>query len=64
MILNSLVPAASTYAGDIDVLFDVITLLVGIPFLIACFLFFSFILRFKKKEGVPSLYITGTEHKT
>jgi cytochrome c oxidase subunit 2 len=63
MILNSLVPAASTYAGDIDVLFDVITLLVGIPFLIACFLFFSFILRFRKKEGVPSLYITGTEHK-
>ena len=63
MILNSLVPAASTYAGDIDLLFDVITLLVGIPFLIACFLFFSFILRFRKKEGVPSLYITGTEHK-
>jgi cytochrome c oxidase subunit 2 len=56
-------PAASTYAGDIDVLFDVITLLVGIPFLIASFLFFTFILRFKKKEGVPSMYITGTEHK-
>lgn len=63
MILNSLVPAASTYAGDIDVLFDVITLLVGIPFLIACYLFFSFIVRFMKKEGVPALYITGTEHK-
>ena len=63
MILNSLLPAASTYAGDIDVLFDVITLLVGIPFLIACFLFFSFILRFKKKEGTPAMYITGTEHK-
>jgi cytochrome c oxidase subunit II len=63
MILNSLLPTASTYAGDIDVLFDVITLLVGIPFLIASFLFFSFIVRFKKKEGVPSLYITGTEHK-
>jgi cytochrome c oxidase subunit 2 len=63
MILNALVPAASTYAGDIDVLFDVITLLVGIPFLIASFLFFTFILRFKKKEGVPSMYITGTEHK-
>ena len=63
MILNSLLPAASTYAGDIDFLFDVITLLVGIPFLIACFLFFSFILRFKKKEGVPAMYITGTEHQ-
>jgi len=63
MILNSLLPTASTYAGDIDTLFDVITTLVGIPFLVASFLFFSFIFRFKKKEGVPSLYITGTEHK-
>ena len=63
MILNSLVESASTYSADIDLLFDVITLLVGVPFLIACFLFFSFIARFKKKEGTPALYITGTEHK-
>jgi cytochrome c oxidase subunit 2 len=63
MILNYFLPAASSYASDIDRLFDVITLLVGIPFAIACFLFFYFILRFRKKEGVPALYITGTEHK-
>jgi cytochrome c oxidase subunit 2 len=63
MILDSLVPAASTYAHEIDRLFDVITLLVGVPFLIANFLFFSFILRFRKKEGVRALYITGTEHQ-
>ena len=64
MILDSLLPAAaSTYAGDIDQLFDVITLLVGIPFLISCYLFFSFILRFKAKEGQKAMYITGTEHK-
>lgn len=63
MILNSLLPTASTYAADIDQLFDVITLLVGVPFLIACYLFFSFILRFRKKDGVSALYITGTEHK-
>jgi cytochrome c oxidase subunit 2 len=63
MILNYFLPVASTYAADIDRLFDVITLLVGIPFLICCFLFFSFILRFRKKEGVPAEYITGTEHK-
>ena len=63
MILNSLLPQASTYAGDIDQLFDVITLLVGIPFLIASGLFFFFIFKFKKKQGVPSMYITGTEHK-
>jgi cytochrome c oxidase subunit 2 len=63
MILNSLVPAGSTYAGDIDLLFDVITLLVGIPFLIASYLFFSFIFRFKAKSGKKALYITGTEHQ-
>ena len=64
MILNYLIPAsASTYSADIDRLFDVITLLVGVPFLIACFLFFSFIFRFKAKDGQKALYITGTEHK-
>jgi cytochrome c oxidase subunit 2 len=64
MILDALLPAtASTYAGDIDRLFDTITLLVGIPFVVASYLFFSFIFRFKKKEGQPALYITGTEHK-
>lgn len=64
MILDALLPAAaSTYAGDIDRLFDVITILVGIPFAVACYLFFSFILRFKAKDGQKAMYITGTEHK-
>ena len=63
MILEWLLPSASTYAHDIDRLFDVITLLVGIPFLIACYLFFSFILRFRAKSGRKAMYITGTEHQ-
>ena len=64
MILDALLPAtASTYAADIDMLFDVITLLVMIPFSIACFLFFSFIFRFKAKDGEKAMYITGTEHQ-
>ena len=64
MILDYLLPAtASTYAGDINMLFDVITVLVGIPFLIASYLFFSFCLRFRAKSGEKALYITGTEHK-
>jgi cytochrome c oxidase subunit 2 len=63
MILNSLLPSASTYAGDIDQLFDLIMLLVGVPFLIASGLFFYFIIRFKKKEGQPGMYITGEEHE-
>ena len=64
MILDALLPAsASTYAGDIALLFDVITLLVGIPFAIACYLFFAFIFKFKAKDGEKAMYITGTEHK-
>jgi cytochrome c oxidase subunit 2 len=63
MILNSLLPSASTYAGQIDFLFDVIFVLVGVPFLIASGLFFYFIFRFKQKDGVPGMYITGEEHE-
>lgn len=63
MILESLLPSASTYAGDIDRLFDVITLLVGLPFLVASYLFFSFIFRFNAKSGKKSMYITGNEHQ-
>ena len=64
MILDALLPAtASTYAGDIDTLFDTVTLLVMLPFSVACYLFFSFIFRFKAKDGVKAMYITGTEHR-
>lgn len=63
MLLEMLLPSASTYAGDINMLFDVITLLVGIPFLIASYLFFAFIIRFAKKRSPKSMYITGTEHQ-
>jgi len=38
MILTSFLPQASTYAADIDQLFAVITLLVGVPFLLCCYL--------------------------
>lgn len=64
MILSWLLPNASTYASDINFLFDLITLLVGVPFLIASFLFFSFIFRFSaKKVNNKSMYITGNEHQ-
>ncbi|MEZ4332547.1 MAG: cytochrome C oxidase subunit II [Myxococcota bacterium] len=63
MILSWLLPNASTYAGDINQLFDIITVSVGVPFLIASFCFFSFIFRFRAKPGTPSMYITGNEHQ-
>ncbi|HPG28394.1 MAG TPA: cytochrome C oxidase subunit II, partial [Myxococcota bacterium] len=44
-------------------LFDLITLLVGVPFLIACYLFFAFIFRFAAKKVDKAMYITGYEHE-
>jgi len=52
---------ASSYAEDIDFLFTLITLIVGIWFLIAEGIFLFFIVRFRRKEGVKAAYITGEE---
>jgi cytochrome c oxidase subunit 2 len=51
--------AASTYAKDIDFVFDLIFWIVTFWFLLAEGVFFYLILRFRKKEGVPGQYITG-----
>jgi cytochrome c oxidase subunit II len=52
-------PAASTYAKDIDQVFSVIFWLVGAWFVLAEGVFFYLILRFRKKAGVKAQYITG-----
>jgi cytochrome c oxidase subunit 2 len=51
--------AASTYAKDIDFVFDLILWIVGFWFLLAEGVFFYLILRFRKKDGVRAQYITG-----
>jgi cytochrome c oxidase subunit 2 len=51
--------AASTYAKDIDFVFDLIFWIVTFWFLLAEGVFFYLIFRFRKKEGVPGQYITG-----
>jgi cytochrome c oxidase subunit 2 len=53
------VPAASTYADDIDMVFSVIFWIVGAWFLLAEGVFFWLIWRFRKKDGVKAQYITG-----
>jgi len=53
------VPAASTFAKDIDFVFSLIFWIVGVWFLLAQGVFFWLIFKFKKKEGVPAQYITG-----
>jgi cytochrome c oxidase subunit 2 len=53
------VPAASSFAGDIDMVFSVIFWIVLFWFLLAEIVFFYLILRFRKKDGVKAQYITG-----
>ena len=58
-MIEYFVPAASTYARDIDALFTLIFLLVGFWFLLSEAVFFWLIFKFKKKDGVPAQYISG-----
>ncbi|MGC6418930.1 MAG: cytochrome c oxidase subunit II [Bradymonadia bacterium] len=59
MIINQLVPQASTYAEDIDFVWEFIFWLVGF-WTVACFaVFFYFIFKFRAKDGVKAQYITG-----
>ena len=58
-MIESLVPAASTYAADIDSVFTLIFILVGFWFVLAEGVFLWLILRFRKRDGVRAEYITG-----
>ena len=60
-MIESLVPRASTFAGDIDFLFDLIFWIVAFWFFLAQGVFFWLIFKFKKKDGVPAQYIAGEQ---
>jgi cytochrome c oxidase subunit 2 len=51
----------SSYAGDVDQLVWIITVLVGVWFIAAEAMFFWLLFRFRARDGVKSLYITGKE---
>ncbi len=53
--------SASSYAGDIDGLIVLVTVLVGFWLILSEAVFFGFILRYRRKEGVKADYITGEE---
>lgn len=55
------VPTASSFAGGVDLVFDVIFWLVGFWFVLAEVVFFWLIFRFRKKDGVRAQYITGEQ---
>lgn len=58
-MIEHLVPAASTYASDIDNVFTLIFVLVGFWFVLTEGAFLWLILRFRKRDGVKAQYITG-----
>lgn len=60
-MLDRLIPNASSYAGSVDQLVLIITLLVGFWFFAAEGMLFWLIWRFRERKGVPGQYVTGKE---
>ena len=60
-MIESYLPAVSTYASDIDNLFTLIFGLVGFWLVLAEVVFFGLIWKFRAKDGVKTQYITGEE---
>ena len=60
-MIEHFVKNASSYAGDIDGLILLVTVLVGFWFFAAQGIFFWLIFRFRAREGVPAQYLTGKE---
>ena len=58
-MIERLVPAASTFAADIDAIFTLIFVLVGFWFVLTEGAFLWLILRFRKRDGRKAEYITG-----
>ena len=58
-MIERLVPAASTYASEIDAVFTLVFVLVGFWFVLSEGLLLWLIVRFRKRDGVPAEYITG-----
>ena len=60
-MIEQFLARASSYAADVDNLVILITILVGVWFLIAEAVLVWLILRYRARDGVPAQYITGKE---
>jgi cytochrome c oxidase subunit 2 len=54
-------PELSSFAGDVDFVIFLVTVLVGFWFILSEAVFFYFILRYRKKHSPKAAYITGDE---
>ncbi|MBF0353140.1 MAG: cytochrome c oxidase subunit II [SAR324 cluster bacterium] len=61
--MNIFPVSASTFSGDIDGLFWLVTTLVGFWFILSELLLFYLIFRFRRKKGVKAQYIAGESRK-
>ena len=59
--MDLFIPRSASFAGDIDRLVLLVTVLVGFWFIVAEAMFFWLIFRFRARDGVPSQYVTGKE---
>ena len=60
-MIEQLVPQASSFAGDSDRLFWLITIIVGVWFIAAEVMFFWLLFRFRARPNVAGQYVTGKE---
>jgi cytochrome c oxidase subunit 2 len=58
-MIEHYLPAASSYASDIDGLFTLIFVLVGFWFVVSEGIFFWLLWKFRARDGQPSQYVTG-----
>ena len=61
-MIEYFVYSASSFAGEIDDLFFVITLIIGFWFFLTFGALVYFIFKFRRKDGVKAQYITGEKH--
>jgi cytochrome c oxidase subunit 2 len=57
--MNHWIKGISTYAGDIDGLFWLVTALIGFWFIVAQAVVIYFSIKYRRKEGMKASYITG-----
>jgi cytochrome c oxidase subunit II len=60
-MLWSLQQPASTYASEIDFVIDLVGVTVGFWFFVTLGMFLWLTFRYRYREGVPALYVTGNE---
>ncbi|MFP6855265.1 MAG: cytochrome c oxidase subunit II [Opitutales bacterium] len=58
-MIESLIESGSTYSGDIDFLFTLVTVIVGVWFVVSEVVFFYFMFRYRARDGVKAEYIGG-----